>query len=414
MLNQQVLQISGSLGLDTDKIRCLLSILLTFPLSVPLLYFPKSYDPTKSSHIPLIRHLYVLLASFILIFVAFDPDKVNEVFLHLGGITLSVYAVCFIGLRRKWGTAMVKLVWLMVLGHMSYCHLQRQIFDYGSYRIDKTAPLMVLVLKLTAFVWNIHDGSKEESELSSDQKSRMVKGLPSLLEYLSFVLFFGGLTVGPTFEFADYRNFMTGAAFLTKDKKLSIPNTFFASIRCVMTSALFLACVFFFSDKYSMARTAEKMYHPSFRYRFLNLQISGFVARHQYYGIWKMAEAACILSGLGFNGYSSDGKPQFNRVTNVNIMGVDFAQNFRSVIDNWNMGTANWLKHYVYLRLTEKGKKPTFSQVLSTYVVSSLWHGFYPGYYLTFITGAFITEVSKGKLCYFWYRFECIVKHPLV
>lgn len=33
--------------------------------------------------------------------------------------------------------------------------------------------------------------------------------------------------------------------------------------------------------------------------------------------------------------------------------------------------------------------------VLKTYVVSAFWHGFYPGYYLLFISAGFITLSSR-------------------
>jgi hypothetical protein len=34
-----------------------------------------------------------------------------------------------------------------------------------------------------------------------------------------------------------------------------------------------------------------------------------------------------------------------------------------------------------------------------TYALSAIWHGFYPGYYLTFANGALITFASRSVSC---------------
>lgn len=59
--------------------------------------------------------------------------------------------------------------------------------------------------------------------------------------------------------------------------------------------------------------------------------------------------------------------------------------------------TNNWLRNYMYLRVTPKGKKPGFRASLATFVTSTFWHGFYPGYYLSFILAAFLQTAAKSK-----------------
>jgi len=36
------------------------------------------------------------------------------------------------------------------------------------------------------------------------------------------------------------------------------------------------------------------------------------------------------------------------------------------------------------------------NKVLFTYALSAFWHGFYPGYYLTFASGAFFTVAARS------------------
>ena len=62
------------------------------------------------------------------------------------------------------------------------------------------------------------------------------------------------------------------------------------------------------------------------------------------------------------------------------------------------MNTNKWLRNYIYLRVTPRNKKPGFRASLATFASSALWHGFYPGYYLTFILGSFVQTVAKSRL----------------
>lgn len=59
-----------------------------------------------------------------------------------------------------------------------------------------------------------------------------------------------------------------------------------------------------------------------------------------------------------------------------------------------------WLKNYVYFRLYTEEEirgspaKANVSQYV-TFIVSALWHGFYPSYYVGFISTALLNQLSK-------------------
>jgi len=55
----------------------------------------------------------------------------------------------------------------------------------------------------------------------------------------------------------------------------------------------------------------------------------------------------------------------------------------------WNIATSNWLRRCVYERV------PASIATLSSFTMSAIWHGFYPGYYLTFISCALWNESAK-------------------
>ena len=127
------------------------------------------------------------------------------------------------------------------------------------------------------------------------------------------------------------------------------------------------------------------------------LHMLGFTTRTKYYGVWDLTEGACILSGLGFKSVDpTTGKVSWDRLRNVSPWEVESAQNCRAYLGGWNINTNNWLRNYVYLRVTPRGKKPGFRASMATFVTSAFWHGFYPGYYLTFVLASFVQTVAKS------------------
>lgn len=144
------------------------------------------------------------------------------------------------------------------------------------------------------------------------------------------------------------------------------------------------------------------------------LEMLGFSTRMKYYGVWYLTEGACILSGLGYKGVNpKTNKVDWNRLQNVNPWGIESAQNSRAYLENWNMNTNHWLRNYMYLRVTPKGKKPGFRASLATFVTSAFWHGFYPGYYLTFVLAAFLQTVAKSEFLHQHRQILSIIIIPL-
>lgn len=63
--------------------------------------------------------------------------------------------------------------------------------------------------------------------------------------------------------------------------------------------------------------------------------------------------------------------------------------NQRVAFQVWNSTTEIWLRRTAYDRL------PTKIALFSTYILSAIWHGFHPGYYLTFILGGIFTVAAR-------------------
>lgn len=297
---------------------------------------------------------------------------------------------------------------IFVMGHLSINQLRRQLKNDPSV-IDITGAQMVLVMKLSAFCWNVADGAIPEVKLSTFQKDRRLEKLPSILDYTGYVLFFPSLLVGPAFDFAEYRRYIDCTMFdvpTTVDpakkpptrRNRKIPRS---AIPALMKGASGLFWIFAFLQLgkffYPSLLLSRKYSEYGFLRRIFTLHMVGFTTRTKYYGVWSLTEGACILSGLGFNGMDlKTGKICWDRVRNINPWRVESAQNTRAYLSSWNMNTNSWLRNYVYLRVTPMGRKPGFRASMATFITSAFWHGFYPGYYLSFVLASFIQNTAKN------------------
>lgn len=124
-------------------------------------------------------------------------------------------------------------------------------------------------------------------------------------------------------------------------------------------------------------------------YRVLYFYVSIPGNRIKYYFAWVFGDLVNNVSGLGFNGYDEKGEPLWNLVTNVNIIEFETSTSMKSYIDNWNIQTRIWLRRIAFDRLPA-------GKTLGVFVLSAFWHGFYPGYYLTFVLAAFLVYAGRG------------------
>ena len=130
--------------------------------------------------------------------------------------------------------------------------------------------------------------------------------------------------------------------------------------------------------------------------------------RFKYYFAWKVSEGAAILAGFGFEGFEEEEEEEeegehagpgarcigFGGVSQMDILGFELAQSVRDASRCWNCGTQAWLERYVYLRLP--ARPSPLVPMVGTYLVSAAWHGFYPGYYLFFVSMPLAMAVGRG------------------
>ena len=389
---EKLAEVTGS---APDELKLLGSFLMSYPLAAVLKRIPDSKPHQKNFFIISVG-LFYMVGLFNL------WTGLRTIFISAGG----AYAIA----KYIDGPYMPWIGFVFLMGHMSINQLYRQIAATPGV-VDVTAAQMVMVMKLTGFCWNVYDGRQPEKDLVDFQKVRAIRQMPNLLDYAGYILFFPSFFVGPAFDYADYRLWIETTMFdvppgtevprVRKQRKIPRSGTPAAlkAVQGLIWIGLYLQLGKLYNAEVLLSDDYAKL---GFLRRVWILHMFGFTARTKYYGVWHLTEGACILSGMGFKGVDpKTGKVSWNRLQNVNPIGIETAQNSRAYLENWNMNTNNWLRNYIYLRVTPKGRKPGFRASLATFGTSAVWHGFYSGYYLTFAFAAFIQTVAKSK-CSTW------------
>ncbi|CCG25947.1 Ale1 protein [Candida orthopsilosis Co 90-125] len=392
IIQNQINALSSTIGLDPASLKILLCTLLSFPFGI---IFKRIPDQKY-----FFKNIYNVLVSSFYIFGICDLRW------GLGTLLLSSLGSYFIT-RYLRTPKMPWINFLFLMIHMAYTHFHLQFFaEYDPSIIDISGAQMILVLKLSAFGWSIHDGKQPSDSLSNYNRTRAIHEHPNLLPFIGYVFFYASLLTGPAFDYVDYDHFIHSTLFddVPEDKrpgkkrKRRIPRSGRQALKKLL-QGLFWAFLLFEVPKLvntEFVFSKEFVTKHHFIYRIFYMWLLGFLYRLKYYAIWLIAEGACILCGIGYNGYDAETKEfKWNRVQNVDPVTFELGQNVHTCLEAWNQNTNKWLKHYVYLRVAKKGRKPGFKSTVFTFATSAFWHGTRPGYYLTFVVGAFLQTIAK-------------------
>ncbi|OCF33053.1 lysophospholipid acyltransferase [Kwoniella heveanensis CBS 569] len=384
---------SALAGAPPDQLKLIFSLLMSYPLGSLFVRLP----PSK----PYIAHIFSIVVST---FVLWPLLGLGTGLLHL---LLSITGTYVIASTQR-GKNMPWIAFAFVMGHLLFNHLRRSILGTSADTIEITGSQMVLAMKLTTFAWNIHDGRQRTEDLDASQLESRLMEMPSPLAFLGYCLFFPSVLPGPSFDYATYDALVHHTIYRVPPPGTSAEQAKAAHRRVpygrkrvaylhLVIGLLFLGIYALYGSKAAYSRILTPVWYQWSLFRRLGfVQLAGFVARTKYYAVWSLSEGACILTGIGFNGYDpKTGRTLWNRVRNINIISIETAPSFKVLFDSWNCRTNVWLRDVVYKRLTKKGKKPGAKQSMATFVTSAFWHGIDPGYYLAFILGGVLTSLGR-------------------
>lgn len=85
---------------------------------------------------------------------------------------------------------------------LSGYHIYRLVTDYGSWVVDTTTILMMIICKYSAFAYAYEDGMKDPETLSREQREFRLTELPSIFDYFSYLLFLPTAAMGPSLEYS--------------------------------------------------------------------------------------------------------------------------------------------------------------------------------------------------------------------
>lgn len=141
------------------------------------------------------------------------------------------------------------------------------------------------------------------------------------------------------------------------------------------------------------------------------------MSRFPYYFAWVIAEGACNLAGIGFSGYDGNKNPKWYQVSShrdANELGsvlptfmfsvwnslrtsvVLLKAGILELINGWS---TVWKFASSVLTTADIYERVSFSPVAMTFLCSAVWHGFYGGYYLSFMSAAFIIQSARSMSC---------------
>ena len=359
-LDDGLVQNTKHLGFAPDRIRllvCMFSSLL-------LAQFQYSFL-TRAPVV--VKHLYSISIGLFFMLWCFRL----EIWILLA-TTFFVYLLIILLPRRM---AMIIGIPFILLSLLA-AHLYTMLNDWGSYIFDFTGPQMVITIKLFSLLVQLYDGENSTSDLMKKVtyiKNASVKDIPGFLEFYSWILFYPSVLI-LSCEFAHYKKFCETPTYVGKEGRI---RAFFGTFAtCFVCAVLgFGVGPNFFNVSY--VQSDLWLEETTFLFRCFYVFFCFGCIRFQYYFAWKLTECSFILSGYSYDETNNG----WSRVCNIKVLDFELGQNYVAVSNAWNEAAARWLKYYVYMRVPFKGL-----EVLCTNLVAAIWHGFYPGFYLAFVT----------------------------
>eukprot|EP00002_Diphylleia_rotans_P020116 TRINITY_DN3898_c0_g1_i4.p1 TRINITY_DN3898_c0_g1~~TRINITY_DN3898_c0_g1_i4.p1 ORF type:complete len:436 (-),score=63.25 TRINITY_DN3898_c0_g1_i4:659-1966(-) len=270
-------------------------------------------------------------------------------------------------------------------------------YFYLQWTLDVEYPIMLITIKTTSLAWSIWDHHRQQKkEQLSDRRAQYAVSIPSLLEFYGFIFHFGALLVGPPFEFKDYIDFINRANLKGQNEFTVMRTCFVKGFRKLFKGICFSVGFYLITVYPTSYAKEDEFVSKALWYKFLYVQLAVSLTRWKYYCIWSIAEGACISGGFGFRTFDKTGSAVWGPVDTCHVVKVETAQSIKDAVESWNIPTQVWMKEYVYLRFMDVFPKASrLIATLVTMLVGAMWHGLYPGYYLSFLSVGFYTAGAR-------------------
>jgi len=365
-----------------DQLRAIAAITSCIPLGIINFLIP--------GRIP--RLLYSLIFGLIIQCYTYRIDM-----LQIASATLINLLILNIVDRKKVGL----YCFIYNMTHNACLNLHRFFFDPERWSVDISFLFCITVLKFSGFAFSYQDGlaTAKDDDLTDQQKKYIKKYKVenyTILEYLSYIYFYGTATLGPFIEFSDFKNFIEKKEEYTK---ISFVKTMYASFSRLFTFLFFLG-IFTLLKPYS---NIEILLNPESTIQTkLIAYFLGVIYEMRYIYGFCLIEIGILASGFFYVdeeqkkierekekdnqvlAVKDDEIYDKGRCIKIKQLFLIFAPT--DFFKYWNVSVHLFFKRYVFSRMlspksTAKDKAYA-SQVV--FFISALWHGFNINYFFLF------------------------------
>ncbi|XP_032093115.1 lysophospholipid acyltransferase 7-like [Thamnophis elegans] len=264
---------------------------------------------------------------------------------------------------------------------------------------------LLLTLKMVSIANEVQEFIQvKEQEVTSDVKSPaigVISEIPGLPEILCYSYCYVGLMTGLFYRYRTYHD------WLNQPNPSEIPTWKPLLYRLMMMpvfATTFLAVSYIWPPEYV---ENAAFYEKGICFRLFYMMPVSFVFRLRNYVTWYGAESACITAGLGAyptcassesgrgptveyesliqlaDGEASSVAYDYRTIQNIDPYGTEFCTKVKDGILCWNMTVQWWLHQYTYKNVAFLPRLLRYSWTMG---ISAYWHGFRPGYHLSFHT----------------------------
>jgi hypothetical protein len=143
-------------------------------------------------------------------------------------------------------------------------------------------------LKLSALAFCYQDGGADLSKLSDEQKAKVVKSMPNVIELLSYTFYTQNSALGVFFEFSDYKRFIERT-----DEYENVPSPIMQSLKTLGEAILFTGIFLVGSQYFNINMCYSDDYATwSFGYKVFYYHVAMGFKRFFYYGPFSFTTGA--------------------------------------------------------------------------------------------------------------------------
>ncbi|XP_036382753.1 ghrelin O-acyltransferase [Megalops cyprinoides] len=310
------------------------------------------------------RYIYLTFGGCILAAVTMGP-YCWLVFVAAVASVLLVHSLCPLHIH-PWMFG-VQMCW------QTFWHL---LIQYNEYWLQKStdnrlllavSSLMLLTQRMTSLSMDIKEGNLTPPPSGTSVWSSTTLMLP----YLSYTLYFPALLGGPLCSFQKFVSFVEQSSITPPPHPL----------HAVCCKVLFVLALEY--AKYLLAGLIKSycVSHLSALGGILWVWGLSLVLRMSYYSHWALSESLNNAAGLGFTGYSSQGTPLWDGVSDGDPWTIEMSSRPSVFARRWNGTTALWLRRLVF-------QNCKIAPLALTFGFSAWWHGLHPGQILGFLSWA--------------------------